>query len=123
MTREMAIEAMAYYDTLVEQAWEDIKQWAEEGNKECITRLKNKESTEFVWRLLQEDIVGDGAAASVGTLPAAAEAELAGQLAGRLALPLETVQRQVGRLVQQGLIQPVSATEGFQWQWGDGPVR
>jgi radical SAM superfamily enzyme YgiQ (UPF0313 family) len=120
MTREMAIEAMAYYDTLVEQAWEDIKQWAEEGNKECIARLESKESIEFVWKLFQEDIIGDGAAAGVCSIPAEAEAELAGQLAGRLALPLETVQRQVGRLVQQNLIQPVPAAGGYQWQWSEG---
>ena len=125
MTREMAIEMMAYYDTLVEHAWVDIKQWAEDGDKECIARLEHKESTEFVWSLLQDDIIGDGANASVvaNPIPAEAEAELVRQLAVRLALPLETVQKQVGRLMQEGLIQPVPVAEGFQWQWQDSPLR
>lgn len=122
MTREMAIEAMAYYNELVEHAWADIKQWAEDGDKECIARLEHKESTEFVWSLLQEGIIGDGAAVSTVTspIPAEAEAELAKQLAGKLALPLEAVQRQVGRLVQERSIHPVPVAEGFQWQWSDG---
>ncbi len=123
MTREMAIEAMAYYDTLVEHAWDDIKQWAEEGNRECITRLEHKANMEFVWKLLQEDIIGDGAAANAGPIPTEAEAELVRQLSCKMALPLETVQQQVGKLVQEGLIQPVPVGGGFQWQWGNGPVR
>ncbi len=123
MTREMAIEAMAYYDTLVEQAWADIKQWAEEGSKECIARLEQKASMEFVWKLLQEDIIADGAVADVGTVTAEAEAELVRQLSFKIALPLETVQRQVGRLVQGGLIQPVPVDGGYHWQWGNGTVR
>jgi radical SAM superfamily enzyme YgiQ (UPF0313 family) len=122
MTKEMAIEAMAYYDTLVEQAWADIKRWADEGNKDCIARLEHKASTEFAWKLLQEDIIGDGATARAvtGTVPVEAEAELAGQLACRLALPPDMVQQQVRKLVQEGLIQPVPVDGGFQWQWSDG---
>jgi radical SAM superfamily enzyme YgiQ (UPF0313 family) len=123
MTQGMAIEAMAYYDMLVEHAWADIRQWAADGNKECIARLENKASTEFVWSLLQEDVIGDSAAAGVGPIPTEAEAELTRQLSTRLALPLETVQRQLGRLVQQGLIQTVPVAGGFQWRWSDGPVR
>ena len=121
MTREMAIEAMAYYDELVEHAWADIKQWAADGNKDCIARLEHKESTEFAWSLLQEDIITDGAMTSAVTspIPADAEAELAKQVAEKMALPLETVQRQVGRLVQEGLIQSVPVSEGFRWQWSD----
>jgi len=125
MSREMATEAMAYYDELVGHAWADIKQWAEDGDKGCIARLENKESAEFVWNLLQEDIIGDGATASAVTspIPAEAEAELTRQLASRLALPPETVQRQIGRLVQEGLIQLVPVAEGFQWKWSDGSIR
>ncbi|HEY41476.1 MAG TPA: radical SAM protein [Dehalococcoidia bacterium] len=121
MTREMAAEAMAYYDTLVEHAWKDIRQWAEEGNKDCIARLEHKASMDFVWSLLQGDVIGDGTAASVvaGSIPAEAEAELAGQLTTRLSLPYDLVQQQVGRLVQEGLIQPVPVDGGFQWQWSN----
>ena len=35
----------------------------------------------------------------------------------------EAVQRQVGRLVQEGLIQPVAVAGGFQWQWSNGSSR
>jgi anaerobic magnesium-protoporphyrin IX monomethyl ester cyclase len=125
MTREMAQEAINYYDDLLEDAWAEIRRGAEEGNQEWIARLEQKESIGFIWSLLQEDIFDDTCTASVVTSsgPAEAEAQLAHQIAGRLALPDDAVQRQVRRLVQEGLIHLVPEAEGFRWRWQDSPVR
>lgn len=124
MTREMAQEAINYYNDLLEDAWTEIKRGAAEGNQEWIARLEQKESIGFIWSLLQEDIFDDMCTASAvtGPNPAEAEAQLAHQIAGRLALPDDTVQRQVRRLVQEGLIHLVPESEGFRWQWQDSPV-
>ncbi|HEY32116.1 MAG TPA: radical SAM protein [Dehalococcoidia bacterium] len=123
MTREMAQEAINYYDDLLEDAWAEIKRGAEEGNQEWIARLEQKEIIGFVWSLLQEDIFDDTCPASAFTSPGAteAEAELARRLADKLALPDDTVRRQVRRLVQEGLIHPVPEVEEFHWRWQDSP--
>jgi anaerobic magnesium-protoporphyrin IX monomethyl ester cyclase len=125
MTREMAQEAINYYDDLLEDAWAEIKRGAAEGNQEWIARLAQKESIGFIWGLLQEDIFDNTCPASAVTSPgsAEAEAELAHKLADKLALPDDTVRRQVRRLVQEGLIHLVPEAEGFRWRWQDSPVR
>ena len=123
MTREMAQEAINYYDDLLEDAWVEIERGAAEGNQEWIARLEQKESIGFIWSLLQEDIFDDtcpdSAVTSAG--PAEAEAELARHLAGKLALPDDVVRRQVSRLVQEGLIHLVPEAECFRWRWQDSP--
>jgi anaerobic magnesium-protoporphyrin IX monomethyl ester cyclase len=124
MSREMATEAINYYNELLEDAWKEIEKGAEEGNQEWIARLAQKESIGFIWGLLQEDIFDDTCPASAVTSPNAseAEAELAHKLADKLALPDDTVRRQVRRLVEEGLIHLVPEAEGFRWRWQDSPV-
>ncbi|UCB43222.1 MAG: cobalamin-dependent protein [Dehalococcoidales bacterium] len=125
MSREMAQEAIDYYDELLEDAWAEIERGAEEGNQEWIARLKQKESIGFIWGLLQEDIFDDTCPASAvnSAGSAEAEAELARRLADKLVMPDDVVQRQVRRLVQEGLIHLVPEAEGYRWRWSDSPAR
>jgi len=121
MGPQMVEETMASYDRAVEQAWEDIRCQAEAGDAQCSERLEGKESQEFVWSLLQGDVIeGVGRVAAATALnPADAEAELARRVSRKLALPLEVVQEQMGKLVEGGLLQLEPGGSSPRWRWSD----
>jgi radical SAM superfamily enzyme YgiQ (UPF0313 family) len=121
MGPQMVEETMASYDRAVEQAWEDIRCQAEAGDAQCSERLGGKESQEFVWSLLQGDVIeGVGRVAAATALnPSDAEAELARRVSRKLALPLEVVQEQMGKLVEGGLLQLEPGGSSPRWRWSD----
>jgi len=119
MSQEMAREAMADYDEVTESAWKEVKRRAEAGDVQYIQRLQKGESQEFVWSLLQGDVIDKlgkmGAAAALD--PADAEAELVSRVSRKLALPFDKVQPQVTKLVQKGLLRLSPGVDGLHWQW------
>jgi hypothetical protein len=57
MSTEMVKEAMSIYNRGIEAAWDDIKQRAKDGDGQCAEIIEGKERNEFVWALLQGDII------------------------------------------------------------------
>jgi anaerobic magnesium-protoporphyrin IX monomethyl ester cyclase len=121
MSREMIKETMAIYDRGIEDAWDDIKRRAKDGDAQCAEMIEGKERNEFVWTLLQEDVVeGLGAMASATTLnPSNAESELAHRISQKLGVGIEMAQRQMGELIAKGVLRLESRGNGLRWQWSD----
>lgn len=129
MSPQMVKEAIAPYDRAVEYAWGDIRRRAEAGDTQCAQTLEKKERQKFVWSLLQGDVIeGLGRmAAAIALIPGDAEAELARRVSRKLALPLEVVRQQMGKLVENGLLRLEPERDSLRWRWSDslwlGPAR
>jgi radical SAM superfamily enzyme YgiQ (UPF0313 family) len=121
MSTEMTKEAMSIYNKGIEAAWDDIKQQAEEGDAQCAEIIEGKEKNEFVWALLQGDIIEKlGGIASAGILNAGdAQAELARRVSRRLGINIGFTQRWIGELIARGVLQLQSKGNGLRWQWTD----
>jgi anaerobic magnesium-protoporphyrin IX monomethyl ester cyclase len=57
MSTEMVKEAMSFYNKGIEAAWDDIKNRAKDGDAGCAEIIEGKERNEFVWALLQGDVI------------------------------------------------------------------
>jgi hypothetical protein len=121
MSREMIKEAMSIYDRGIEDAWDDIKRRAKDGDAKCAEMLEGKERDEFVWTLLQGDVIEKlGRIASASTLnPGNAESELARLVSQKLGVNMDAAQRRMGELITKGVLQLESRGNGLRWQWGD----
>jgi len=120
MSREMITEAMSIYDRGIEDAWDDIKRRAKDGDAQCAEMIEGKERGEFVWTLLQGDVVEKlGWMASSTLNPGNAEAELARRVSRKLDLDIEVAQRRMGELITKGVLQLESKGNGLRWQWSD----
>ena len=91
------------------------------GDKQCIERLERKENREFIWSLLQGDVIETAAVARAVTESSSrdAEAQLVHHIAQGLDVPLDLAQRQVRSLVQSKILQLCRQGDGFRWQWDD----
>jgi hypothetical protein len=121
MSREMIKEAMSIYDRGIEDAWDDIKRRAKDGDAQCAEIIEGKEKEKFVWALLQGDVIeGLGGMASDTALnPSNAEAELVGQVSRNLGLDIKTAQRRMGELIARGVLQLEPKGNGLRWRWSD----
>ncbi len=121
MSGEMVKEAMSIYDRGIEAAWDNIKQRAKDGDAECAGIMDGKERNEFVWALLQGDVIEKlGGMASAGILnPGDAQAELARRVSQRLDIDTVLTQRRMGELIARGALQLQSEGNGLRWQWTD----
>jgi anaerobic magnesium-protoporphyrin IX monomethyl ester cyclase len=121
MSREMVKEAISIYDRGIEAAWDNIKQRAKNGDAECAEIMDGKQRAEFMWALLQEDIIEKfGGMASVGALNGGiAESELAHRVSQKLGLDLESTRRWIGELITRGVLRLESRGNGLRWQWTD----
>jgi anaerobic magnesium-protoporphyrin IX monomethyl ester cyclase len=122
MSREMIKKAMAIYDHEIEKAWDDIKRRAKDGDAQCAEMLEGKQRDEFVWTLLQGDVIERlGNVTSATTLnPRNAESELAHRISRKLCVGIEMAQRQTGELIARGVLRLESMGNGLRWQWSDG---
>ena len=121
MSREMIKEAMSIYDRGIEDAWDDIKRRAKDGDAQCAEIIEGKEKNEFVWALFQGDVIEKlGKMPLVGTLnPGDAEAELARRVSRKLCADVAVAQRRIGELMARGVIQLESKGNDVWWQWTD----
>jgi radical SAM superfamily enzyme YgiQ (UPF0313 family) len=121
MSTEMVKEAMSIYDRGIEAAWDDIKRRAKDGDVQCAEIIEGKAREEFVWTLLQRDIIeGLGVIASNTALtPGSAEAELARRVSRKLGVNIEVVQRRMGELRAKGVLRLEPKGNGLRWQWRD----
>ena len=116
----MATDAMAEYDQIIEKAWKEIRRRAQAGDAPSVARLEQDESRDFIWGLFRSDIVADGDGTPAMPIEGVAAGEdLTGCLVRRLALPRETVQRQLKKLIDRGLLQSRDGGKTAIWQWTD----
>jgi hypothetical protein len=120
MSREMIKEAMSIYDRGIEDAWDDIKRRAKDGDAQCAEIIEGKEKEKFMWALLQGDVIeGLGGVTSATPNPSNAEAELARRVSRKLGLDIKTAQRRMGELIARGVLQLEPKGNGLRWQWSD----
>jgi len=121
MSKKMVKEAMSIYDRGIEAAWDDIKQRAKNGDAECAEIMDGKERNEFVWNLLQGDIIEKfGGIASV-TAPNDGDTEstLVHRVSRKLGVDIEATRRWIGELIASGVLRLESRGNGLRWHWSD----
>jgi anaerobic magnesium-protoporphyrin IX monomethyl ester cyclase len=121
MSREMIKEAMSIYDHGIEDAWDDINRRAKDGDAQCAEIIEGKERNEFVWALLQGDVIEKlgGMASATTPNPGNAEAELARRVSRKLGIDIKVAQRRMGELISKGVLRLDSKENDLRWQWGD----
>lgn len=121
LSKEMIKEAMAIYDRGIEDAWDDLKRRAKGGDAQCAEIIEGKARDEFVWTLLQGDVIeGLGGMASDTALnPGNAEDELAHRVSRKLGLDIGVAQRRMGELIAKGILRLEPKGNGLRWQWSD----
>jgi anaerobic magnesium-protoporphyrin IX monomethyl ester cyclase len=122
MSTEGVKEAMSIYDRGIEAAWDNIKRQAEHGDPQCTQMIEGKEREQFMWSLLQADIIEKiGRITSAVALNSGdAESELARRVSRKLGSDIEVVRRRMSELIATGVLRLESKGNGARWQWTDG---
>jgi len=83
--------------------------------------IEEKERIEFVWTLLQGDIIEKlgGMASAAALNHSNAESELARRISRKLGLDIEVAQRRIRELMAKGVLRLEPKGNGLQWQWSD----
>jgi len=121
MSQEMVKEAMAIYDQGIQAAWDDISRQAKDGDPQCTDIIEGKERNEFVWTLLQGDVIEKlgGIASAAALNSSSAESELAHRVSRKLGIDIEATRRRLGELIAKGVLRLESRGDGLRWQWSD----
>jgi len=121
MSRKMVKEAMSIYDRGIEEAWDDIKRRSKDGDPQCAEMIEEKERNEFVWTLLQGDVIErlGGMASAAALNHSNAESELASRISRKLGLDIEVAQRRIRELMAKGVLRLEPKGNGLRWQWSD----
>jgi anaerobic magnesium-protoporphyrin IX monomethyl ester cyclase len=121
MSREMVKEAMSIYDRGIEVAWDNIKRQADQGDPECTRVIEGKEREQFVWTLLQRDVIEGLREVSKAAIenPDEAEAELARRVSLKLGTSTEVTRRRMKELMTKRVLRLGSNQNGLRWQWAD----
>jgi hypothetical protein len=110
-------EVMTRYDEGIAMSWETVRREAAAGDTGRIETLQNKQSGEFVWKLLREDAIeGLGKIVEAAT-PQEAETRLVEVLAQKLNTTLGIAGQEIRRLSQNGWLRPEALPGGFAWHW------
>jgi len=119
MSTEMVKEVMSFYNRGIEAAWDDIKQRAKDGDSQCAEIIEGKERNEFVWALLQGDIIEKlrGMSSAAILNPGDAESELVRRVSQKLGIDIGVVRRWVGELIARRVLELESKGNGLRWQW------
>jgi anaerobic magnesium-protoporphyrin IX monomethyl ester cyclase len=121
MSKEMVREAMSIYNRGIEAAWDNIKRQAKDGDTSCADMIEGKEREQFVWTLLQRDVIeGLGEMPKAATLnPGNTEAELGRRISRKLGVDIEVAQRRMSELIAKGVLRLELSGDGLQWRWSD----
>jgi len=114
MSPQKVLEHMAYYDRIIACVWGETERKAEEGDPACVEVMRQQASIKFVWRLLNGDVIE-----RLGWLKDGADPvrQLAQRVSRKMDVPLDVAEREMGRLVQMGLLTCELAKGGFIWKW------
>ena len=121
MSREMVKEAISIYDRGIEAAWDDIKRRSKDGDPQCAEIIEGKERNEFVWTLLQGDLIEKlgGIALATALNSSSTESELACRVSRKLGINIEATRRWMGELIAKGVLRLESRGNGLRWHWSD----
>lgn len=110
-------EVMARYDEGIATAWENIRRQAAAGDAESIRSLGNRQTTDFVWKLLREDAIETLGRVRGAATPQQAETILTEVVARKLSTSLDVARREIGRLSQNRWLRPEPSANGYVWHW------
>jgi anaerobic magnesium-protoporphyrin IX monomethyl ester cyclase len=114
MSPQKVLEYIADYDRVIAYVWQQIKDKAAEGDPASAEEVRQKASIEFVWKLLQGDVIERLDHMKDGGDPVG---QLAQRISRKMDVPLDLAEREMGRLVQMGLLKRESAKGVSIWQW------
>ncbi|MEA1959659.1 MAG: radical SAM protein [Chloroflexota bacterium] len=114
MSPEQVLEISGEYDRAVGYVWDDIERRAKEGDPDCQEQVHKKISVDFIWNLLQSDIIEHAGRTNNGTNPVK---ELACKVASKLGTPLDVAEQELSILEKKGLLKYKSSGNGVIWQW------
>ena len=107
----------ADYDRDIDLAWGKMREMAEEGDEFCAEALRNRQTGEFVWKLLRGDLIESLGRIRGTTTPQQALEGLAQALSARTGTALEIASHEIGQLSQKGLLQPRASNGTVVWHW------
>jgi radical SAM superfamily enzyme YgiQ (UPF0313 family) len=116
MSTEAVTEIIANYDRAVAYAWDEMKRKVEAGDPLHKGAVEERLSQELVWPLLKGDVI-EKLGRIKASHPSEAEEKLAQRVSQRLAVPLPLAQREMGRLIQQGMLKCEGGSKSFTWKW------
>ncbi len=114
MNPEKVLEFIGEYDRAVAYAMDDLQKRAAEGDAECAEMMRNKASVEFIWKLLKGDVIERTGLMKNGADPLM---QLSRRVSNKMKVPIDIAEREMGRLVQAGLLTRQTMNGGFKWQW------
>jgi hypothetical protein len=112
---------MSIYDRGIEAAWDDIERRAQGGDPQCAEIIEEKERSEFVWALLQGDVIEKlgGITSATARNDGSPESELARRISGKLGVDMEATRGRLGELIATGVLSQESRGNGLRWHWSD----
>ena len=114
MSPQQVLVHMADYDRIIAYVWQQIERKAAEGDPASAEVVRKKASTEFVWRLLKGDVIERLDHMKDGGDPVG---QLVQRISRKMDVPLDLAEREIGRLVQMGLLHNESVKGVSIWQW------
>lgn len=110
-------EIVADYDQAIKGAWDKIKEWAESGDPVHVESWASKETGDFVWRLLKQDMIEVAGSANGHADPEEARNELVRRLTQKMRLPEPLVGQQIDRLIGKNLLELDTSNRTAAWHW------
>ena len=114
MSPQQVLEHMADYDRIIAYVWQQIERKAAEGDPVSTEEVRQKASTEFVWRLLKGDVIE-----RLGRMKRSSDpvGQLAQRVSSKLDVPLDMAEREMDRLIHMELLTRETANGRSIWQW------
>jgi len=121
MSRKMMEDVISIYDRQVEDAWGDVKRGAADGDSLCALMIEGKEREQFVWTLLQRDVIEGLRAMPVSAVedPDGAEAELARRVSLKLGTGIGKTRLRIRELMGKDVLSLQPGGNGPRWRWND----
>jgi len=90
---------------------------AEAGDEACAQSLRVRQTSDFVWELLKGDLIESLGKTKGSTRPQEAEEKLVEVLSPKVGASPDVARREIGRLLQKGLLKSEPSDNGFTWRW------
>ncbi len=110
-------EIVAGYDRDIVLAWGSIREMAEAGDEACAQSLRVRQTSDFVWELLKGDLIESLGKTKGSTRPQEAEEKLVEVLSPKVGASPDVARREIGKLLQKGLLKSEPSDNGFTWRW------
>ncbi len=116
-TSPVVRQIVADYDHDIELAWGKIREMAGAGDEACARSLQVRQTGQFVWKLLRDDLIESLGSIRGTTSPREAAAKLVQSLSAKTGTPPDVTEHEVSRLLHKGLLKHTISNNSLTWQW------